>query len=75
MTNVPGELTETEVALLRRAYDALHTLSASCSSPGVRAASRQAVAELYAALDGEGLEFDYYTHRWAESDIPQTQAS
>ncbi|MFD4660059.1 DUF6052 family protein [Kitasatospora sp. NPDC058444] len=72
MTNEPvdqygaagARLSPEEEQRLRDCYDALHRLAASCQVPSVRAAARAAVAELHAALDGQALEFEYYSHRW-----------
>jgi hypothetical protein len=64
MTNVPGELTGIEERQLLECYATLHRLAATCVAPGVLAAVRLALAELHAALDGEALEFEYYSHLW-----------
>lgn len=67
MTN--AELTARETERLRECYATLHELAASCGVPAVRAAARAAVAEVHVALDGQGLEFEMYTHRWlADAD-------
>lgn len=50
---------------MRNCYATLHELAASCEVPSVRAAARMAVAELHAALDGQALDFEFYSHRWA----------
>ncbi|MGH3646419.1 MAG: DUF6052 family protein [Micromonosporaceae bacterium] len=47
-------------------YANLHELVAWCDVPAVRAAARAAVAEVHAALDGQALEFECYSHRWEE---------
>jgi len=59
-----GELSGTQERQLRECYATLHYLAESCRVPSVRAASRMALAELHAALDGQALEFEFYSHRW-----------
>lgn len=59
-----GELTRREQQQLRECYTALHELAATCQVPAVRAAARAAVAEVHTALDGQGMDFEMYTHRW-----------
>ncbi|MCT2586800.1 DUF6052 family protein [Actinophytocola gossypii] len=66
MTNARVELTELQVRQLRDCYRTLRGLAESVGAPGVRAAVRIAVADLHAALEGQALEFDLYTHRWDE---------
>jgi Family of unknown function (DUF6052) len=65
MTSALAELHPIEERELRTCYAALQELAASCAVPAVRAAARLAVAELHAALDGQALDFDYYSQRWA----------
>lgn len=60
-----GGLTAEQERQLLGCYAVLHQLAATCEVPSVRAATRSAVAQLHAALDGEALEFEYYSHRWA----------
>jgi hypothetical protein len=60
----PGELTGTEEQQLLECYATLHQLAETCDVPAVLAAVRVALAELHAALDGQALEFEYYSHRW-----------
>lgn len=57
------ELTATERFKLVETYRHLQEL-ATCGAPAVRSAARNAVAEVHAALDGQGIDFDYYSHRW-----------
>nr|MDT0660537.1 DUF6052 family protein [Micromonospora sp. DSM 115978] len=64
LTNVNGELSPRQEEQLRRSYAALHDLARTCVVPSVRAAARTAVAELHSAMDGQALDFDYFTHRW-----------
>ncbi|MEU1287192.1 DUF6052 family protein [Kitasatospora sp. NPDC005856] len=74
MTNEPvdqnpaagARLSPEEEERLRDCYRVLHGLAASCQVPSVRAAARAAVAELHAALDGQALDFEYYSHRWSD---------
>lgn len=63
-----AELTTKERQQLRDCYTTLHELAASCGVPSVRAAARAAVAEVHVALEGQALEFEMYTHRWAEKE-------
>jgi hypothetical protein len=46
---------------LRRAYEDLKSLATGCQVPSVRAAARLALAELHAALSGQGLGYELYT--------------
>ncbi|MFG2905119.1 DUF6052 family protein [Kitasatospora sp. NPDC048286] len=72
MTNEPvdyspaaaARLSPEEEGQLRDCYRVLHGLAADCRVPSVRAAARAAVAELHAALDGQALDFEFYSHRW-----------
>lgn len=57
------ELSTDERAKLVQTYENLHEL-ALCGVPSVRSAARCAVAEVHAALDGQGIEFEYYSHKW-----------
>lgn len=66
MTNGPGELTGRQERQLLECYATLHQLSAECDVPAVVAAVRVALAELHAAVNGQALDFDFYTHRWAD---------
>jgi hypothetical protein len=63
----PAELTDRQRRQLREVYATLHELAASDGVPAVVAASRAALAEVHAALVGQGLEFDFYSHRWLEA--------
>lgn len=60
------ELTAEQVALLRRTYDDLKVLSASCRVPSVRAAARVALAEVHTALCGQGLVYEHYSNDWPD---------
>jgi hypothetical protein len=64
--NDRGELSGRQQRQLRECYATLQDLAGSCTVPSVQAASRMALAELHAALDGQALEFDFYSHRWAD---------
>ncbi|MCW3842486.1 DUF6052 family protein [Micromonospora yasonensis] len=64
MTNGDGFLTERHRQDLVDCYEKLHGLAATCDVPAVRAAARAAIAEVHAALDGQAIEFEYYSHRW-----------
>jgi hypothetical protein len=59
-------LSDEEVRALRRCYQDLKQLAASCQVPSVRAAVRVALAELHAALNGQGLEYELYSHEWSQ---------
>jgi hypothetical protein len=59
-----GELTGTEERQLLDCYSTLHKLALTCEVPAVLAAVRIALAELHAAVDGQALEFEFYSHRW-----------
>lgn len=65
MTNDRAELSDVHARLLRECYGALHQLAAECTVPSVLAAARAALAELHAALEGQALEFEYYSQRWS----------
>ncbi|WP_220503606.1 DUF6052 family protein [Microbispora sp. H13382] len=74
--NAPGELSPKQERQLRECYATLHELADSCDVPSVAAAARVAVAELHAALDGQALDFEFYSHRWSgEREIPLREAS
>ena len=73
--NDRGELSGVQERQLRECYATLHYLAESCRVPSVRAASRMALAELHAALDGQALEFELYTHRWGPPAGPPTHRS
>lgn len=64
--SVRGELTGAEERQLLDMYQTLHHLAATCEVPAVLAAVRLMLAELHSALDGQALEFEIYTHRWAD---------
>lgn len=74
MTNVRGELTDIEARQLRDVYRTLQQLAATVEAPGVLAAVRLAVADLHSALEGQALEFEFYTHRWDEEQTDTDQA-
>jgi len=69
MTNGRGELSGVQERQLRECYRTLHQLVDSCDVPAVLAATRMALAELHAALDGQALEFEFYSHRWADGPV------
>lgn len=57
------ELSATEQEKLRRVYDDLLDL-ASSDVPAVAAAARAALAQVAAALSGQGLHYELYSNRW-----------
>lgn len=77
MTNARGDLTDIELRQLKDVYRTLHQLAETVEAPGVLAAVRLAVADLHSALEGQALEFDFYTHRWddEQTDADQRLAS
>jgi Family of unknown function (DUF6052) len=74
MTNVTAELTDIEQRQLKDAYRLLRQLAQTVTVPGVQAAVRLAVADLHSALEGQALEFDFYTHRWDQDQADSDQA-
>ena len=74
MTNARGELTDLEQRQLKEAYRLLQQLAETVDVPGVQAAVRLAVADLHSALEGQALEFEFYTHRWDEERTDSDQA-
>lgn len=63
--SVRSELSGKQERQLRECYATLQELAGSCEVPSVLAATRVALAELHAALDGQALHFEFYSHRWA----------
>ena len=57
------ELTQGEQEKLKRVYDDLLEL-ASSDVPSVAAAARAALAQVAAALSGEGLHYELYSKNW-----------
>ena len=57
------ELTETERERLERVYGDLQEL-ANSEVPAVAAAARAAVAQVAAALSGQGLLYELYSKNW-----------
>jgi hypothetical protein len=57
------ELSTAEQERLKRVYDDLLELSSS-DVPAVAAAARAALAQVAAALSGEGLHYELYSNRW-----------
>jgi hypothetical protein len=57
------ELTEGEREALKDVYDKLLKL-ASSEVPAVSAAARAALAQVAAALNGQGLAYELYSKRW-----------
>jgi Family of unknown function (DUF6052) len=57
------ELTSAEQAKLKRVYDDLLELSTS-DVPSVAAAARAALAQVAAALSGQGLHYELYSKNW-----------
>ncbi|UUV29032.1 DUF6052 family protein [Amycolatopsis roodepoortensis] len=68
MTNATGELSAEHRHALIDTYLTLHELAIGCAVPSVRAAARAAVAEVHAALDGQAIDFEFYSHRWVPAD-------
>ena len=63
----PGpRLTADQELRLRRSYEDLRDLAANCQVPSVRAAARAALAQLHAALSGQGLAFELYSSEWSD---------
>lgn len=60
-----AELSPTERYKLVETYRHLQEL-ATCGVPAVRSAARIAVAEVHTALDGQAIDFEYYSHRWLQ---------
>lgn len=76
MTNGRDELTDLQERQLRECYATLRELAETCQVPSVTAATRMALAELHAALDGQALDFEFYSHRWtAAGQSPAEQAA
>jgi hypothetical protein len=46
----------------------LKQLAIHCQVPSVRAAARTALAQVYTALSGQGLAYEFYSSEWAEDD-------
>lgn len=61
--NDPEYLSPEQEQQLLDCYRALWELMDSCAVPAVRTAARVAVAELHAAIDGQALGIDFYSHR------------
>ena len=57
------ELTPDEQEKLKRVYGDLLQL-ASSEVPAVSAAARAALAQVAAALSGQGLHYELYSNRW-----------
>ena len=57
------ELTTAEQEKLKRVYDDLLEL-ASSEVPSVAAAARAALAQVAAALSGQGLYYELYSNLW-----------
>ena len=68
--NDHDELSGIQERQLRECYETLQYLAGSCSVPSVRAASRMALAEIHAAMDGQALDFELYSHRWEPAAGP-----
>jgi hypothetical protein len=65
--SAPGpRLRPDEEERLRRSYEDLRVLAADCQVPSVRAAARAALAQLHAALSGQGLGYELYSAEWSE---------
>jgi hypothetical protein len=73
MSEQGPRLTADQELRLRRSYEDLRDLAANCAVPSVRAAARAALAQLHAALSGQGLGFELYSSEWSndvESEPP-----
>jgi hypothetical protein len=66
MSEAGPRLTPDEEERLRRSYLDLKELATSCQVPAVRAAARAALAQVHAALSGQGLDFELYSSEWTE---------
>ncbi|MFJ9810817.1 DUF6052 family protein [Streptomyces sp. NPDC101158] len=62
--NGQAELTEEQERELVDCYAALLRIAETVRVPGVLAASRAALAEVHAAMEGQGLAFDLYSRRF-----------
>ncbi len=58
------ELSDADKQKLKRVYDDLLGLSSS-EVPSVAAAARAALAQVAAALSGQGLHYELYSKRWS----------
>ena len=58
------ELSDADKQKLKRVYDDLLDLSSS-EVPSVAAAARAALAQVAAALSGQGLHYELYSKRWS----------
>jgi hypothetical protein len=68
MSEAGPRLTPDEEQRLRRCYEDLKQLALHCQVPSVRAAARTALAQVYTALSGQGLAYEFYSSEWAEED-------
>lgn len=67
--NEPGpRLSPDEEQRLRRCYEDLKQLAGSCQVPAVRAAARAALAQVHAAMSGQGLGYELYSADWAQTE-------
>ena len=63
MSHPVPELSAAEIKTLRRVYADLKRLGES-DVPAVRAAARAALALVAQALNGQGLDYELYSHNW-----------
>ena len=68
MSEAGPRLTPDEEQRLRRCYEDLKQLAIHCQVPSVRAAARTALAQVYTALSGQGLAYEFYSSEWAEEE-------
>jgi hypothetical protein len=61
VTQRAAKLTIKERKRLERAYADLLALSMDCDVPSVQAAARAALAQIHAALNGQGLHYALYS--------------
>ncbi len=60
------ELTPAQRERLRRAYDDLMALATGCEVASVRAAARAGLAQVHAALNGQGLLYELHSERFQD---------
>lgn len=68
-----ARLAPAELEQLRRCYRDLKQLATS-RVPSVRAAARAAVAQVYAALSGQGVVVEYYSQAWLDPAPPSSES-
>jgi Family of unknown function (DUF6052) len=53
---------------LLRCYEDLKELATTCQVPSVQAAARAALAQVFTAVNGQGLGYELYSADWSEGD-------